>query len=371
MGDFMKKYDEREVLFSRVALKKGTKEYKEFYRLNKATKLEDDNQRNIAFRNNLRKSDRFKELFFPLTKDNKLYIKSVFDMVESKPVNPNRTKIEPDFSSNLKEIAKYYGATDAGIVKLTDYSYYSTHGGLADAIGLDTYNKKILPKYKTAIVYTVLMDKTQINRGPQFEELLATEEAYVRVATVGSRLAMYLKELGYKSMFNNSEFYLAPMVPLAVDAGLGQIGMCNHIVTKEHGNNVRLGAVFTNLEINYDKPIDFGLTEFCKRCALCLSNCPSKAITHLPRVVNGRQFYKFHDNRCYDMWVKSGTDCGTCISTCPFTQGIDPVKIEMIKNDKSVIDEILTDFTAKHGRRVYIKDELNIVKLEKKNEKDN
>ncbi|AIO18654.1 3-chloro-4-hydroxyphenylacetate reductive dehalogenase precursor [Candidatus Izimaplasma bacterium HR1] len=367
----MKKYDEREVLFARVGLKKGSKEYKDFYNKNRAAKKDDDRQRGISFRNNVRKSDRFKELFFPLTKDNKYFIKSIFDMAESKPVNPNRVDINLEFSSNLKEIAKYYGATSAGITKLNDYSFYSTHGGLSEALNMDTYNNKILPKYKTAIVFTVLMDKEQINRGPQYEELLATEEAYVKVATVGSRITMYLKELGYKAMFNNSEFYLGPLVPLAHDAGLGQIGMCNHIVTKEYGNNVRLGAVFTNLEVNYDKPIDFGLTEFCKRCALCLSNCPSKAITHLPRYVNGRQFYKFHDNRCYDMWLKSGTDCGTCISTCPLTQGVDLDKLDSIKDKPEVINEILDDFVEKNGRRVYTKADLDIVKMESNNDEDN
>jgi len=367
----MKKYDEREILFSRVALKKGSKEYKDFYKTNGSSKREDDKQRRLAFRHKLRKSDRFKELFFPLTQDNKLYIKTVFDMAENKEVNTKRVSINPDFSSNLKEIGKYYGATSVGIVKLNDYSYYSHHGGLSEAVDKDTYNQKILPKYKTAIVYTVKMEKDFINRGPQFEELLGTEEAYVRVATVGSRLTMYLKELGYNSMFNNSEYYLSPLVPLAYDAGLGEIGMCNHLVTKENGNCVRLGAVFTNLEVNYDAPIDFGLTEFCKRCALCLNNCPSKAITHLPRYVNGRQFYKFYDNRCYDMWLKSGTDCGTCISTCPFTQGLDPKKIEEIKNKPDLIDKVLEEFTSKYGRRVYIKNDLDIVKMEKNNDENN
>jgi len=367
----MKKYDERETLFSRISLKKGSKEYKEFYNKNRNKKADDDKQRGISFRNNLRKDDRFKNLFFPLTKNNKEYIKTVFDMAERKQVNTKRITIEPYFSSNLKEIAKYYGATDVGIVKLSDYSYYSHQGGLSEAVNISNYNEKVKPKYNTAIVYTILMDKEKINRAPNFEELLATEEAYLQVATVGSRLTVYLKELGYKAMFNHSEFYYAPLVPLAYDAGLGEIGMCNHIVTKKYGNNVRLGAVFTNLVVNYDKPIDFGLTEFCKKCALCLSNCPSGAIKHHPRVVNGRQFYKFDENKCFDMWIKSGTDCGTCISTCPFTQGIDLSKIDKIKDNPLIIDDIIKDFTSKHGRRVYQKEELDIVKVEVKNAKDN
>lgn len=366
----MKKYDERETLFSRINLKKGTKEYKEFYKKNKNLKQFDDKQRGVSFRDSLRKDQNFKDLFFPLITNNKEYVKTVFDMTERKEVNPNRINIDGSFSSNLKEIAKYYGATDAGIVKLTDYSYYSHQGGLSEAVNIDNYNTKILPKYKTAIVYTIAMDKEKINRAPHFEELLTTEETYLRVATVGSRLAVYLKELGYNAMFNNSEFYYAPLVPLAYDAGLGEIGMCNHIVTKKNGNSVRLGAVFTTLEVDYDKPIDFGLVEFCKKCALCLSNCPSGAITHLPRMVNGRRFYKFDENKCFDMWTKMGTDCGTCISTCPFTQGIDIDKIDQIKSNPLIIDEIMNDFVSKHGRRVYQKEELDIVKLEGKNAKN-
>jgi ferredoxin len=359
----MKKYDERDTLFSRVALQKGTKEYNEYYKRHPETKEQDDAQRNRPFRHALRKSDRFKDLFFPLTKHNKGYIKQVFDMAEAYPIRSDRLDIPSSFASNLKEITKYYGATDVGIVRLTDYSYYSHLGGVSSHIGRDTYNQKVIPSYPIAIVYTVAMDKEQIKRAPNYEELLATEEAYVRVATIGSRLTMYLKDLGYKAMFNNSEYYLAPLVPLAYDAGLGEIGMTNHIVTKEHGNNVRLGAVFTTLEVDTDEPIDFGLTDFCKQCALCLSNCPSQAISHKTRMVNGRQFYKFDDNRCYDIWLKSGTDCGTCISACPFTHGVDLSKLERINKEPKLIQELMDEHYQTHGRRVYTKQDLAIVRV--------
>ena len=42
----------------------------------------------------------------------------------------------------------------------------------------------------------MLMDKEQINRAPHFEELLTTEEAYLKVAQVGARIAVYIKSLG-------------------------------------------------------------------------------------------------------------------------------------------------------------------------------
>lgn len=367
----MNKYDERDTLFSRVNIKKGSKEYKEYYAKNPKQKRPDDAQRRQAFRHRLRKSDAFKERFFPLITHNKEHIKSVFDMAESYPVQTQRIPLEPSFATNLKEIAKYFGATDVGITSLDEYSYYSHLGGVSEHVGKETYGENVVPRYKTAIVFTVEMDQAKINRAPMFEELLATEEAYLQVANIGSRLTLYLKDLGYKAVPNNSEYYLAPMVPLAYDAGLGEIGMCNHIVTKKHGNRVRLGAVFTTLEVDIDKPIDYGLTAFCKQCALCLSNCPSKAITHKTRMVHGRQFYKFNDNLCYDMWLKTGTDCGTCISACPLSQGVDQDKLNAIKENPDMITEIMEEHYQKHGRRVYQKRELDIVKMEVDDDKDN
>ena len=185
------------------------------------------------------------------------------------------------------------------------------------------------------------------------------KDAYISIL-----LAMYLKSLGYRSIANHGEFYLAPLVPLAYDAGLGQIGMTNHIVSKENGNNIRLGAVFTTLEIDIDHPVDFGLTEFCQECALCLMNCPSKSITHKKREVNGRPFYKFNDQSCFKMWTSMGTDCGTCIQSCPFTTGLDIKKVNQIKEDKSVIKELMKTHFTTIGRRAYTKKDLPIVTLE-------
>ena len=361
----MKKYDERQTLFSRVTLVRNSKEYKEFYRKNPSYRKKDDKVRNVSFRRSIRKSERFKDVFLPLTGHNKLMISSMFNTAREFKVSNKRQDLPKSFSKNIKEITKYYGATDVGIVKLTDYNYYSHFAGLNEAVGIkDNYGQPISPKYKTAIVFTMAMDLELMNRAPHYEELMATEDAYLKVALTGARLEMYIKSLGYKAESQNGEYYLAPLVPLAHDAGLGQIGMCNHIVTKEFGNNVRLGAVLTTLELNYDEPIDYGLHDFCKKCALCLMNCPSKAITHLPRMVNGRQFYKFDDNKCFEVWTKMGTDCGTCIQACPLSQGVDLSKLEKMKDNPELMDEIMKEHHDKHGRRNYTPEDLKIVKLE-------
>ncbi len=363
----MKKYDERETLFSRVNLEKGTKEYKEFYSKNKSLKSKDDSLRRISFRQGLKKSEKFKDLFFPLTSNNKLYINNLHKMVENFKVK-DKQEIPKGFANNIKEITKYYGATDVGIVKLDEHSFYSHFGGLNESLGLYNYGDVIKPKYKTGIIFTVKMDLELMNRAPNFEELLTTEQAYLRVAEVSTRLAMYLKSIGYDAFANSSEIYLAPLVPLAYDAGLGEIGMSNHLVTLEHGDNVRLGAVFTNMELDVDKPVDFGLQDFCKKCALCLINCPSNSITHLPRMVNGRQFYKFDENSCFELWTKTGTDCGICIQSCPFTQEMDLEKVKRMKDNPELMEELIQDHLERHGRRKYTENDLDIVKIGEDNE---
>lgn len=360
----MHKYDERDTLFARVNLQKKTQAYKDYYKLHPEYKKGDDEIRRIAFRNNLRKGDDFKRVFFPLTMDNKTIIKKMHEAMLEKEVSSERVRLPKSFAYNIKEIAKYYGATDVGITTLTDYSYYSHHGGVSESLGIDNYGEAIKPSYKTAIVFTVAMDLEMMKRAPHFEELLTTEEAYVKIAYIGTRLAMYLKSLGYRSIANHGEYYLGPMVPLAYDAGLGQIGMANHIVTKNHGNNVRLGAVFTTLEIDTDQPVDFGLVDFCQECALCLMNCPSKSITHKKREVNGRPFYKFNDQSCFNMWVHMGTDCGTCIQSCPFTTGLDLQKVDKMKGDKSLMKELMQEHFDQTGRRAYTKHDLPIVRME-------
>jgi len=359
----MKKYDERNTLFSRIGLQKGSKDYKEYYKNNPDTKKADDSVRNVHFRDRIRKSQQFKDLFLPITANNKLLVSSVFHTARNFKVNEVRQEIPQGFEKNLKEITKHYGATDVGIAKLTEDNYYSHFGGVSEHVGIDNYGKKVTPRYKTAIVFTMKMDLDYINRAPHYEELMTTENEYLKLAFTGARLEMYLKSLGYKAQSMNGEYYEAPLVPMAHDAGLGQIGMCNHIVTKEYGNRVRLGAVLTTMELAYDSPIDYGLREFCSKCALCMMNCPSRSITHKTRVVNGRIMYKFNDTSCFEQWTKMGTDCGVCIQACPLTQGVDLEKLEKMKDHPELMDEIMEEHFEKHGRRKYIKTDLPIVTI--------
>ena len=61
----------------------------------------------------------------------------------------------------------------------------------------------------------------------------------------------------------------------AVLAGLGTLGLNNVVVNKEYGPRIRFGAVFTDLELEPDRPLD---DYYCSSCTICWGGCPTGAL---------------------------------------------------------------------------------------------
>lgn len=355
----MKIYDERQTLFSRVRLQKGTKDYQQFYQSYPEYQSGDDAIRGMDFLNALRKSDEFKARVFPIFNENDHLTEHFYKAVETVKLK-EKTPVPKDFHHNIKALMKHYGALDVGIVHLKTHHYYS-HKGYNRDYPKQTYGEAIKTRYQTAIVYLVPMDEDHLKRAPHIESTLESLGAYLDIAYSGMRMATYLKQLGYRSTFQSEIYYLTPLVPLAVDAGLGEIGMHNHLMHPEYGNRVRIGAVLTDLPLKEDAPIDFGVEAFCKRCALCLMNCPMLSISFKKRMVNEKQFYKFNDQSCFKIFKNAGTDCGICIQSCPLSYNIGIARLMDAKNDPKKIDKLIQKHLNKHGRRPSIKTPLPIV----------
>jgi reductive dehalogenase len=110
------------------------------------------------------------------------------------------------------------------------------------------------------------------------------------------------------------------LVPLAVDAGLGETGRLGYLLTKDFGLRVRLGAVTTDLPLVPDKPVDIGVEGFCRICKKCADCCPSNAIPlEDQKEVNGSLRWKLNAETCFEYWGKVGTDCNICMRVCPWS----------------------------------------------------
>jgi epoxyqueuosine reductase len=115
-----------------------------------------------------------------------------------------------------------------------------------------------------------------------------------------------------------------PHKTIATRAGLGWVGKCGLLVTREFGSAVRFSAVLTDAYLEGGEPID---ASWCEDCQVCVEACPAGAPTgkHWTVYTDRGVFYDAH--ACHDhIKVEMGRHglsakiCGICMAVCPYTQ---------------------------------------------------
>ena len=116
--------------------------------------------------------------------------------------------------------------------------------------------------------------------------------------------------------------------PLAAAAGIGWQGKHTNLLSREHGNWLFLGIIYTTLELDPDAPADSGM--HCGTCRRCITACPTGAIT-APHCIDARrcisyltiehsgpiplEFREAIGNRIYG--------CDDCLAACPWNRFAD------------------------------------------------
>ena len=93
------------------------------------------------------------------------------------------------------------------------------------------------------------------------------------------------------------------------------------------GPRFKAAVVTTDLPLTPDKPIDFGLQQFCSQCRKCARECPSGAISAGEKVMyNGYEKWPVDVKKCTGMRVgnQHGSGCGTCVKVCPWSKPYTP-----------------------------------------------
>lgn len=308
------KYDERNIMFSRNELEPGTERFKEYYSKNPDKKNIDDQFRAQPGLNSL-------DALFSDPVLNKSFEASFWgcnhlhDVLDGS-IEENKISMNPnDISEYIKKWIINSGAHSAGITKLEEYHKYSTCGRGKN------YGKPVSLSHKYAIALTVEMNFPMVSHAPKAPIIIESANQYSISATIAVKLAYFLRSLGYPARAHINAAYevICPLV--ARDAGLGEIGRMGLLMTPKLGPRARIAVVTTDLPLVSDKRIfDSTIIEFCRICKKCSNNCPSQAIPSEDRkVTNNVTRWEINHEKCFTYWCRVGTDCGRCMSVCPYS----------------------------------------------------
>lgn len=347
----MTRIDERDVMFSRMTYRKGTEAYEDYYKRNPHKKDKDDILREPPHVLG-EGTATYNPINSPIGEAAFRFLGDIKKFAEGRP-NPN--KVETDASimtSKLKGLAKFYGASLVGITRMKEEFYYSHRGR-----DPKKYGEEVTELLPYGIVFAVEMQEDMIDRAPLLPEAIEVTKGYVNAAVIGMILSYYIRELGYEARNHMDGNYLLVAPLTAEAAGLGEIGRHGLLITKEFGPRVRLGVVTTDMELLPDTRLDLGIPEFCQLCENCTSTCPGKAIPKGNREdVQGIKRWKINDDDCFSVWKRVGTDCGVCLSACPFSHSVDIQAIENMKQQPELMEKILEEYRKKHQIRPFNKE---------------
>jgi len=160
-----------------------------------------------------------------------------------------------------------------------------------------------------------------LRTGPVLSEVVEIMRVYVKTATIALTVAGYIRELGYPARAHVMSNYQVLCIPIAIEAGMGGLGRHGLMITKELGSALKLATVTTDLPLVHDAPRDVGVKEFCEDCSLCAETCPAGAISRGGRrMVRGVERWVINPEACFSVWNETGTDCGACVASCPWTK---------------------------------------------------
>ena len=224
-----------------------------------------------------------------------------------------------------KRVAKLFGAQLVGICDYDERWMFSAIYRRADVEHGD-HPVEIPDDMKHVIVVGTAMDYDLTATVPSALAATATGLGYTTDAVTLMLLAQYIRNLGYRAYASMNDSALS--VPLAIQAGLGELGRHSMVITPEFGPRVRFGKVFTDMPLVADKPKKFGITEFCNTCQACAAACPPRAIpfgepsVEPPNKSSFSHIRKWSTNaeKCFNFWGNQNTECSICIRVCPYNR---------------------------------------------------
>lgn len=332
------RFDERDTVFSRERLIPGSQEEQAYHALHPELReidrrlarfIEAVNEPGAA--TNPLEAAFYRATFGPIAG------LALPDIVDGE-VASERVEAEPGWmASRIKLLARRLGADDVRIGPLNPawtYSHRGTPPFFSDYRPNPPHFTGVPPGYtglkwgdpievphKYAVVMAFSQDRALIRTGGTPHSDFEIGRVYALSALVATQVAAYIRALGWPARAHHLRNYGVLVVPVAVDAGLGELGRCGYLIHPRLGANLRLVCVTTDLPLATDPPVHLGIQHFCQQCLKCATNCPSGAIPKGDKVVvRGVRKWQIDPVKCLLYWGHLGSACTICQVVCPWTK---------------------------------------------------
>ncbi|MBL6845482.1 MAG: reductive dehalogenase [Planktomarina sp.] len=227
-----------------------------------------------------------------------------------------------DASAEIKKISQFFGSDLCGITHLDKRWLYSKRVDVRDMSEVELG----LPDGLTSvIVLGHQMDKELVQTYPSALGGAATGREYSHEATIVMQVAAYIRNLGYQAVASMNDTGL--VIPMAIQAGLGEYARNQLVITPEFGPRLRFSKIFTDMPLKADKPKRPGVAKFCDICTKCVDACPVKALPSGPpktggglSSIKGVRKWTSDAEKCFSFWATLSTDCAICMRVCPFNR---------------------------------------------------
>ncbi len=207
-------------------------------------------------------------------------------------------------AARVKAWATQLGAGVVGITAVQNDAVYTGHS---------------VP-FERAVCIGLPMDRNEMLHVPQRRAAAEVMRAYREIASIAVRLSEKIRALGWPARaYGNPNSTDILHIPLAIRAGLGQLGKHGSMISEAYGSNFRLATVLTDLPLASDAPVDIGVDDLCMACRRCVIDCPPGAISNDKELVRGERKWYVDFDKCIPYFTMT-FGCAICIEVCPWSE---------------------------------------------------
>jgi hypothetical protein len=153
------------------------------------------------------------------------------------PAKPKVSLDTKETSEIIRGFARHLGAALVGICRVNPLWAYSHRGEIFYG-NWEDWGKEIGEPLPYAVVIATEMDVENVGAGPHTPALVESSANYALGAYITTILAQWFGGLGYRAVAHHNRHYDLLLVPLAVDAGLGELGRHGYLVADQFGPRV-------------------------------------------------------------------------------------------------------------------------------------